>query len=103
MYPSTSTPTLLSLFALRDGCFDAGAAAAASIAAAGIGLHGGSLIRGAWALLAEVTAHLSESADWTFLQGQWAALTALEVRLSGHGGRVRVYCACVHAWACVPC
>lgn len=69
-------------FSLRDGCFDAGAADAAASAAAALGIRGGSLVRGAWSLLAEVTAHLSESADWAFLQKQWAALTALEVRSS---------------------
>lgn len=63
----------------HTGCFDPGAASAAAEAAASIGLRGGSLIRGAWSLLAEVTAHLSEFADWTFLQKQWAALTTLEV------------------------
>jgi hypothetical protein len=65
---------------LHNGSFDAGAADAAAYAAADVGIHGGSLIRGAWSLLAEVTAHLSESADWAFLQRQWAALTVLEVR-----------------------
>ena len=69
---------LRALEGLLDGCFDAGASSVAAMAAADLGIEGGSLIRGAWSLLSEVTAHLSESADWSFLQKQWAALTALE-------------------------
>ena len=49
----------------------------------------GTLVRGAWSLLAEVMVHLPHSADWEFLQRQWSDLVALGDQADG------LVCRCV--------